>query len=264
MAGLLGISNDLMSKERLTQLMGKADELRGRFFKVLVPFTIIFCIAMYYADYIMRFLAAPLVAALPKGANALHFSNPVDVVFVNMQLAFLAALLVTTPIWVFQFWRFLSNVLGTKEKRMVMPFVAATSLLFISGTVFCYYFMLPSTLNFLIGYGMSVATPMIMMTDYVSLVVIFELSFGLVFELPVLMVVLSILGVINSTMLKKYRRLTIIIILVIAAVLTPSPDPISQLIMAVPMYLLFEAGILIIVWLEKARASEILPAVAET
>ena len=121
----------------------------------------------------------------------------------------------------------------------------------VGGIVFCYYLMMPAALEFLIGMGDGLATAVIMVDEYISMIVVMLLGFGGVFQLPVILIILERLGIISEDMLMKNRGPILVAILVVAAIVTPTPDPFSQLFMATPMYLMFEAAILIIKWLKR-------------
>jgi sec-independent protein translocase protein TatC len=198
-------------------------------------------------------MKAPLEKILPANTAALHFTGPMDVFMVNIQIAMLAALIFGAPAWLYHFWKFLEPALNERERKYVLPFLAATIVCFFSGVAFSYFFMLPLALSYLVGLGMEVAAPIITITDYVSLTTVLLLSFGLVFETPVLLVLLAVLGIVSAEMLAAQRRITFVLILVVAAIITP-PDPISMLGMAIPCYLMYELSILIIKWI---RPSEI-------
>jgi sec-independent protein translocase protein TatC len=201
-------------------------------------------------------MKAPLEKILPSNAAALHFTGPMDVFMVNIQIAMLAALIMGAPAWLYHFWKFLEPALHEREKKYVLPFITATIICFFMGIAFSYFFMLPLALSYLVGIGMEVAAPIITVTDYVSLTTVLLLSFGLVFETPVLLVLLAVLGIVTAETLAAQRRITFVLILVVAAVITP-PDPISMLGMAIPCYLMYELSILVIKWIKPADATSL-------
>jgi sec-independent protein translocase protein TatC len=233
------------SEEKVMGIWGHLDELRDRLVKAGVTIMILFVISMAFSSNILKFLKQPLEAALPNEKAALHFTGPMDVFMVNIKVAFLMSVLFGAPVWLFQFWKFLEPALQPKEKRYVMPFIVATITCFLAGVAFCYSFMIPMALTYLLGIGLEVASPIITITDYVSLISVMLLGFGLVFETPVILVLLALLNIVSAESLAAQRRITIVIILIVAAIITP-PDPISMLGMAIPCYMMFEASIILI------------------
>lgn len=230
-------------------------ELRTRLVRAITGVTLIFAVCLYYATPIINFLKKPLINSLPKGANALHFTGPLEVLFADMKVAFFAALIIGSPVWLYQFWKFVEPALYTSERRYVLPFVFSSVALFILGVLFSFYLIIPMSLDFLLAIGMEVGVPMITVSDYLSLLIVMVLGFGFMFETPLILVLLASLDIINSKMLTTYRRYIIVIILIVAAILTP-PDPVSQLCMAIPLYLMYEVSILIIKFMENTKRSK--------
>jgi sec-independent protein translocase protein TatC len=148
------------------------------------------------------------------------------------------------PLFLVETWNLFKDKLGVYKSRAAI-YAGCSFLLFGLGFVFCYFILLPTTMQYLIGLGEEVAKPIITVHDYVSLVVFMFLAMGLAFQAPIVLLVLEHLGLIERNMLAKNRRVVIVVILVIAAIVTPTPDPMSQIIMATPMYLLFEFALLL-------------------
>jgi sec-independent protein translocase protein TatC len=238
---------------RAGSLLERAEEFRQRLLRIVVVMGVFVTAAFFGAKYIFVVLKAPLLKALPDGT--LHFTGPLEVFMAYMKVAFLVGVTVTAPYALHQMWRFLAPALPEGERRFVGPLLVSSILLFLGGMVFCYFLMMPMTLDFLIGMGKDVAKPVLMVDEYVSLTVFMLLGFGVVFELPLVLIVLERLGVIRVEHLTKNRAVVVVVILVVAAVITPSPDPVSQLMMATPMYVMFEAAIIVIRWLKKREAA---------
>ncbi len=236
-------------------LMEHLDELRSRLTRSVSVVMVAFLLLLFKAQDLINFLKAPLVAALPVGTPALHFTGPMDVMFVGMKVAFMAAVIITSPFWLREFWKFFEPGLYQAERKYILPFILGSVVLFLSGIAFCFFVALPYTLGFLITIGMEVGVPIITVTDYIGLLILMFAGFGLVFETPLILVLLSLLGIVDSAALKAHRRIAFVVILIVAAILTPGPDPISQFVMAVPLFTLFELSILIISHLEKKRAT---------
>lgn len=235
--------------EAIMGLWNHLDELRTRLIRSVLTLLVLFVFALAFSKPILNFMKAPLEKILPANTAALHFTGPMDVFMVNIQIAMLAALIFGAPAWLYHFWKFLEPALNERERKYVLPFITATIVCFLSGVAFSYFFMLPLALSYLVGLGMEVAAPIITITDYVSLTTVLLLSFGLVFETPVLLVLLAVLGIVSAEMLAAQRRITFVLILVVAAIITP-PDPISMLGMAIPCYLMYELSILVIKWIK--------------
>lgn len=226
-------------------LWSHLEELRVRLIRAAITLFIFFVIALAMSKYILNILKSPLQAALPPDMTALHFTGPMDVFMVNIQIAVLASVVLGAPAWLYHFWKFLEPALHAKERKYVLPFIGASVSCFLLGILFSYFFMLPMALKYLVGIGIEVAAPIITVTDYISLVTVIMLGFGLVFETPVLLVLLALLDLVSAETLAAQRRVTFVIILIIAAIITP-PDPVSMLGMAIPCYLMYELSIFII------------------
>lgn len=235
-------------------LMDHLDELRARLFKAILAIVVVFVIAFSFADYILNFIKQPLASALPENSNVLHFTGPMDVLIANIKLGFLTGVIVSCPVWLYQFWKFLEPALYDREKKYILPFVFASVMLFFSGVSFCYFIILPMALEFLIGIGLDVGTPIITVTDYISLLMILVFGFGIVFETPVIIVLLAMLDLITAEQLAENRKFVLVGILVLGALLTP-PDPISQIAMAAPTYLMYEISIVVIRIIKRKPAS---------
>lgn len=246
----------LVQNGKIMSLWGHLDELRGRLVKAGITILVCFMIALAFSNRIINFLKVPLVAVLPEDTAALHFTGPMDVFMVNIKVAFLVSVVLGAPAWLYQFWKFLEPALYPTERKYVMPFIFATIACFLAGVSFCYYFMLPLALHYLIGVGLEVGTPIITITDYISLLTVMTLGFGLVFETPVILVLLAMLNLVTAEALASQRRITFVIILIISAVITP-PDPISMMGMAIPCYMMFEMSILIIRLIKGRRPREL-------
>lgn len=230
------------------------DELRSRVVKSLLVLIAMFFVCYTFAAEILWYLKQPLVAVLPAGAPSLYFTGPMDVFMANVKIGFFTALIISCPIWLYQLWRFLEPALYETEKKYVVPFMVFSISLFLAGVALCFYVVLPIALEYLIGLGKEMGTtPIITISDYLSLIMLMMAGFGLVFETPVVLVMLALLDLISAETLRSNRRITIVIIAIVAAIATPTPDPISMLAMAIPMWVLFEGSIVLIAWLKKEK-----------
>jgi sec-independent protein translocase protein TatC len=245
---------ELLEGGKNMSLWGHLDELRSRIVKAGASLLVCFCISLAFSTPLINFLKKPLESVLPDGTSVLHFTGPMDVFMIKVKVAFLVSVVFGAPVWLYQFWKFLEPALYPKERKYVLPFIAATIGCFLAGVFFCYYLMLPMALQYLVGIGLEVGTPMITITDYISLITVMILGFGLVFETPVILVLMAMLNLVTAETLAEQRRMTFVVILIIAAIITP-PDPISMLGMAIPCYLMYELSIVIIRLLKSKRGS---------
>lgn len=165
-----------------------------------------------------------------------------------MKLALAAGILLASPVIFLQVWRFVSPGLYHHEKRVVLPFAFLSAFCFLGGAAFGYFVVFPPAFRFLVGYSGDFLAPMPTVKEYFSLVLRLLIAFGLVFELPVFMVLLAKVGVVDTAFLKTHRRYAVLFAFVIAAVLTPTPDVVNQLLMAIPLVVLYEVSIAA-VWL---------------
>jgi sec-independent protein translocase protein TatC len=245
--------DDLIEGGKVMSIFDHLGELRSRLMRAGLVVLVFFFIFLGFAEQLMIFLKEPLVKALPPGVNALHFTGPMDVFVINIKVAMLVGVLAACPVWLYQFWKFFEPALYPKERRYILPFIIASIALFVAGISFCFFIILPLTLSFLLDLGMQVGTPIITVTDYVSMLMLLLFGFGVVFETPLIIVLLAMLDIIDLEMLTSNRRIIIIIILIVAAIMTP-PDPISQMAMAVPVYLMYEMAIVIVRFMKRKTA----------
>ena len=217
-------------------------ELRTRIMRGLAGLFIVLLALLPFANKLYAWLAVPLLDKLPKGGQliATQVASPF---FAPMKLAFFVALMITMPWLLYQAWAFVAPGLYRREKKMALPLLGSALALFYAGCAFAYFLVLPTVFSFL-----TKVTPagVAMMTDisaYLDFVLVLFLAFGLSFELPVALVILALLGWVTPAQLREGRGYAVVGIFVIAAVMTP-PDVVSQLMLAIPMCLLYEAGIL--------------------
>lgn len=245
----------LIDGGKVMSLTDHLSELRTRVIKSGVAIFGMFILCLIFSAEILIFLRAPLDTVLDHVQNTLHFTGPLDVFLVNIKVAILAGIVSSSPVWLWQFWRFFEPALYPKERKMILPFALTSMALFISGICFCYYIILPLALEFLIELGRQVSTPMITITDYISVLSLMIFGFGIVFEAPLILVMLGLVGLVDPHSLASSRRYVVVAILFVAAIMTP-PDPLSQLGMAIPIYIMFEISILILRLLLKNKKKE--------
>jgi sec-independent protein translocase protein TatC len=179
----------------------------------------------------------------PAGCN-LVFNGLLDAMLVKLKIVVFLGLFVSLPVVLFELWAFIVPGLTAREKKYSIPFIASSTLLFVLGGVFA-FITLPKGLTFLLGFAGQNVVPLITFDRYVGFVVLLTLAFGLSFEFPILLIFLTLVGVISSERLRAWRRWALLGIAVFAAVITPSSDPYTMLAMMVPMYVFYEASIIV-------------------
>jgi len=230
-------------------------ELRDRLLRALVAVGLFFLPAVYYSNDLFTFLAQPLLAKLPPGSNliATGVMSPFTTPF---KLSFFVALMVAMPYVIYQLWAFVAPGLYRNERRFAVPLLASSILLFYVGIGFAYYFVFPVMFEF---FTHTTPKGVAMMTDinqYLDFVLTMFFCFGLAFEVPVAVVLLVVMGLVRIEALKKNRGYALVGIFILAALLTP-PDAISQCSLAIPMYLLYEGGILMARIMSKNRTQAV-------
>lgn len=219
-------------------------ELRRRIIVSACALLVAVVIAFFLSNQIIRFLVDYYKHATRGGRNALVFTGPADALLTRLKVATYAGVVLSAPVWLYQLWRFVTPGLNPKEKRYAIPFIAASLVLFGLGAVVALLSLGPA-LRFLIDVGGSVQRPLFTADKYLSLVSLMIVAFGLSFEFPVVLVFLLLARVVNTHQLRRWRRITIVLVVTFAAVITPSQDPYSLFFMAVPMYLFYEGSIVV-------------------
>jgi sec-independent protein translocase protein TatC len=220
-------------------------ELRRRIIISLIAVIATAVVSYVFAPDVIRELLDYYLDAAPKGtAHYFIFTGPIDAFVTRLRVATYGGIMLALPVWLWQLWRFITPGLHPKEKRYAVPFILVSIALFVVGAVVA-LITLPQALDFLLDIGGEDIRPLLTADKYISLVTLMILAFGLAFEFPVVLVFLLIARVLTTQRLIKRRRWTIVLIFAFAAVITPSQDPYSLFFMAVPMYLFFEASILV-------------------
>ena len=242
------------NKEHKMSLTEHLVELRKRLTNSLIALGIGFGVCYYYKDLIFDIVTRPLTQVLPKNSY-LVYTGLTEAFFTYMKVAFFASLIITSPFILYQIWKFIVPGLLPKERKYVVPFVISSSFLFITGVLFGYFVALPPAFEFFVSFNNKYLQAMLSFKDYLSLFVTFLLGFGVSFELPIFIFFLTKLGIVNAKMLSKQRRYAILLIFVVAAVLTPSPDALSQILMAIPLMFLYEVSIFVSKFAEKKKVN---------
>ena len=241
--------------ETRAPLLDHLIELRTRIIRALLALAVGFGVCLYFADEILGFLVLPLKQAFPKGEGQLIFTKLPEVFFVELKVALFAGFMVSFPVIANQLWAFVAPGLYAREKKAFLPFLIATPVLFMGGAALAYFVVMPTAFRFFLGFGGETGGLAVQALpsagDYLGLVMQFILAFGMTFLLPVLLLLLHRAGIITRAQMAGARRYVIVGIFVIAAVVTP-PDPGSQIILAIPLLLLFEASLVLMRFQEKA------------
>ncbi|MFT4190740.1 MAG: twin-arginine translocase subunit TatC [Comamonas sp.] len=218
-------------------------ELRDRLIKAVVAIAVVGVVLAFFPGpgRLYDFLAAPLVAHLPAGATLIA-TSVISPFLVPLKILLMTAFLIALPVVLYQVWAFVAPGLYSHEKRLVLPLVVASTVLFLLGVAFCYYFVFGQVFKFIQGFAPKSITAAPDIEAYLSFVLSMFLAFGVAFEVPIVVVVLARMGVVSIEKLKSFRGYFVVGSFVVAAVVTP-PDVVSQLALAVPMCLLYELGI---------------------
>lgn len=239
-----------MSELDKQPLIAHVIELRKRLVISLLTFGAATAICYFFAADIYAFLVAPLAHAFPEGeSRRMIYTSLTEAFFTYLRLAVFAGFIVSFPVIAFQLYRFLSPGLYAREKKAMIPYFVAAPVLFFTGAAFVYYLIFPAAWRFFLGFennGLNGGLPIQLeakVADYLTLVMHLIVAFGLSFQLPVVLVLLVKTGMMQLETLKKGRRYAIVIIVAVAAVITP-PDIFSQIALSVPLYVLYELSIL--------------------
>ena len=244
--------------------LGHLEELRWRIIWMVLGIVAGAIICGVTIDWLInRVLLQPIISInhnLQPGQQPIHLQNlkPFGQVFLYMQVALVGGIILSLPNVFLQLWRFISPGLLPKERKYISWIVFFSTFCFLAGVVFSYYVMLPAALTFFAGFGTIEIENNIAINEYMSFVISMILGAGIVFELPMVSWFLSKLGILTPAFMRHYRRHAIVVILFLAAILTPGTDPVSQILLAIPLLLLYELsiGISAIAWRKKKSTEE--------
>lgn len=232
-----------MNDDAKQPFMSHLEELRKRLIRSFLAVGVAFCGAFYFAKDLFNLLMRPLLKVLPKG-QTLIFTGLTEMFFTYLKAAFVAGVLIASPVIFYQAWKFIAPGLYRNEKRYILPFVISSTILFVGGALFGYFIVFPYGFQFFLGYQTNLIRAMPSVKEYFSLATMLLLAFGIVYELPVVMFFLTKIGIVTVPFLKKNRKYAILISFIVGAILTP-PDPGTQCMMAIPLIALYEIGIIV-------------------
>lgn len=229
-------------------------ELRNRLLRAIVGWLVVFVALFPFAGKLYSLVAAPLLSKLPQGAQMIATAVTTPF-FVPMKVTMLTAFLVALPWMIYQCWAFIAPGLYAHEKRLIRPLLAAAMVLFFVGMAFAYFVVFPVVFGFLVGSAPQGVAVMTDIAEYLNFVIGLFVAFGFAFEVPVAVVLMALMGWVTLDQLKESRSYVIVGAFVLGAIFTP-PDIVSQCMLAVPLWLLYELGLLVVRWLPQTPASD--------
>ncbi len=232
------------------------EELRWRIIKAVISVVIASIGAAFFAEYLVKeILLGPLLAV---GLKA-QVLTPYGIMLLYMEVVLVAGIIISMPVVLYQLWQFIAPALLPGERKYSWWIIFFTSLCFLAGIAFGYFVILPTSLAFFSSFGTTIIELNIAIDSYVSFVLTLILGAGLIFELPMVTYFLSKIGILHPLLMRKYRRHAIVIILIISALVTPTPDILTQSLFAAPMIILYEISIFISHYAQKKQSNEISP-----
>lgn len=230
-----------MDDEKKIPFTGHLEELRRRLIVCFIAVGIGFVLSYGFKEKLFQILTRPLISVMKTG-DKLIFTGLPEAFFTYLKVAFLSGIILATPIIFYEFWMFVAPGLYNKEKRLMFPIVFLSTLFFVGGSFFGYFIVFPYGFKFFLGFASETIQPLPSMREYLSFASKLLLAFGVVFELPLIITFLAKLGMVSVSFLKKNRKYALLLFFVGAAILTP-PDVVTQVMMALPLMVLYEISI---------------------
>ncbi|MFO8091343.1 MAG: twin-arginine translocase subunit TatC [Desulfatiglandaceae bacterium] len=243
-----------MKNENKLPFLGHLEELRSRLVASAIAVGIGFAICYIFAEQLFLILASPLTNVMPEG-DFLIFTSLPEMFFTYLKVSFVSGFLLASPVVFYEMWMFIAPGLYRNEKKLVIPFVTISTLLFVGGSLFAYFIVFPFGFKFFLGFSSDFVKAFPSVKQYFSFSIKLLFAFGLVFEMPVVIFFLTKMGLVTTAFLKKNRKYALLLIFVVSAILTP-PDVITQCMMAVPLLTLYEVGILVSRFARRAKTDE--------
>ncbi|MDR2612588.1 MAG: twin-arginine translocase subunit TatC [Deltaproteobacteria bacterium] len=239
--------------EKELSFLDHLSELRSRLIRGLVAVIPAVFVAYELSGRILAFLSAPLKALLPPDKGLIATALP-ETFLIHLKIALWGGVFISAPFWLYQLWAFVAPGLYRSERRAAARLTAAGVALMAAGAAFAYYVVIPAGFSFFLGFGGGEVTVLPAVSGYLSLVMTLMIAFGAAFQLPLLLLFLAAAGLVDSARLSRFRRFAILLIVILAGFLTP-PDVISQILMSIPLYLLYELSLFLIRGRERASAA---------
>lgn len=243
-----------MNDKTKQPFMSHLEELRKRLIICAIAVGIGFVISYIFAERLFQILVTPLARIMPEG-DRLIFTNLPEMFLTYLKTALICGILLTAPVLFYQLWMFIAPGLYQHEKKFAIPFVVFSTILFVGGALFGYFVVFPFGFKFFLGFANEYIQALPSVKQYFSFSIKLLFAFGIVFELPVVAFFLSKMGIVTPEFLKKKRKYALLMTFVMAAILTP-PDVITQLMMAGPLIVLYEIGILVARMARKKKVTE--------
>ena len=229
-------------------------ELRDRLLRVVIAWIVVFVCLFPWANDLYSILAEPMLAKLPQGGQMIA-TEVVTPFFVPIKVAMMTAFLITLPFTLYQVWAFIAPGLYSHEKRYIVPLVVASLVLFACGMAFAYFLVFPVVFGFIVGIAPDGVAVMTDIGKYLDFVITMFMAFGITFEVPIVVIALALMRIVKIETFKEARPYVIVGAFVIGAIFTP-PDVISQIMLAVPLWLLYEMGVIVAGWLVNNKSTE--------
>lgn len=231
-----------MDDDKKIPFSGHLEELRRRLIVCFIAVGTGFVLSYGFKEKLFQILTRPLIGVMKTG-DKLIFTGLPEAFFTYLKVAFLSGIILATPIIFYEFWMFVAPGLYDKEKRLMLPIVFLSTLFFLGGAFFGYFIVFPYGFKFFLGFASEIIRPLPSMREYLSFASKLLLAFGVVFELPLIITFLAKLGIVSVSFLKKNRKYAVLLFFVGAAILTP-PDVVTQIMMALPLMVLYEISII--------------------
>ncbi|WP_298704057.1 twin-arginine translocase subunit TatC [uncultured Veillonella sp.] len=228
----------IMAESKAMSLVGHLGELRKRIIISVIAILVGFCAAYYYVDDILAIVVAP--------AGTLYYMRPTEAFFTYMKVAFVAGIVLSSPIWLYEIWAFIIPALTLREKKITNWFLPFAIILFFMGVIFSYTLVLPVAIKFFIGFATDELQPLFSIGQYLDFVISFVLPFGFIFELPIVVIIMAKLNLISSAFLRSKRKFFVFLAFVIGGAISPTPDMFSQTMIALPMIILYEISLFLV------------------
>lgn len=241
----------ILEEEKSMSLIEHLGELRFRLTRAAYVIFFGTCLAWGFSEKLFDIVRKPIAPYLPNGG--LVYTGPIDKFMAHVKIAFIAGLVLSAPFWLYQLWKFIAPALYRNEKKMATGFIFFGTLQFCLGVLFSYFVALPMAFKFLMTFGGDTDKPMITIDSYLGFFTQTAIVFGLTFQMPVVISLLGIMGLVSQRFLRENRKYSVVAITVVSAIAAP-PDALSMIILMIPLWLMYEISIIIVGFFEKRKA----------
>lgn len=238
-------------EEKNMSLIEHLGELRFRLTRAAYVIFFGTCLAWGFSDQLFNIIRKPIEPYLPTGG--LVYTGPIDKFMAHIKIAFVAGLVLSAPLWLYQLWKFIAPALYRNERKMATGFIFFGTFQFVLGVLFSYFVVLPMAFKFLMTFGGDVDKPMITIDHYLGFFTQTAVVFGLTFEMPVVITFLGMMGIVSQRFLKEKKKYAVVAITAVSAVVAP-PDALSMILLMIPLWVMYEISIVIVGFFEKKKA----------